>query len=217
MRRAAKPDCRSGSTPHLSRAKNASSGCHCAIGIYRFAEQMWRNNWWRDWESLAIRQINAPPFISDSTADDPHRFEFDLDRAIRDQVIEKLKASPLVALSNGVGPRESGIYALYWKGNLVYVGKAAKDVTKSKRTLRQRLNEHVTKISGRQNITLDEMRCRFLTMESEWWVFAAEFVLTTALKPEWNGCGYGSKIEGRGRPGTERVSRWNQLFPRQED
>ena len=51
--------------------------------------------------------------------DDPHRFEFDhhfdfdLDRAISAQVVEKLEASPLLELVSGVGPAESGIYALY--------------------------------------------------------------------------------------------------------
>ncbi len=146
--------------------------------------------------------------------DDPHHFDFDLDRGIREQVVEKLESSPLLALTKGVGPPVSGIYALYFKDRLVYVGKASKGTTKSKRTLRTRLAEHVVKISGRQNITLDDMQCRYLTLASEWWVFAAEFALITHYQPEWNASGFGSKIEGRGRPGTERVSRWNTLFPK---
>lgn len=145
-------------------------------------------------------------------APDAHAFVFDLDRAIRDQVIEKLRGSPELPLTEDVGPRLSGIYALNHNGRLVYVGKASRETTKSKRDLRARLNEHVTKISGRQNITLAEMTCRFLTFESEWYVFAAEFVLITALSPEWNGSGYGSKVPGKGRPGV-KVSAWNQLYP----
>jgi hypothetical protein len=146
---------------------------------------------------------------------DEHHFDFDLDRGIRAQVVEKLEASPLLHLNKNVGPQESGIYALYFKAKLVYVGKVSKGTTKSKRTLRARLNEHVTKISGRQNISLPEMRCRYLTMASEWWVFAAEFALITHYTPEWNLSGFGSKIEGGGRPGMPgRVSRWNTLFPK---
>ncbi len=151
--------------------------------------------------------------------EDPHRFEFvhhfdfDLDRAISEQVVEKLEGSPLLPLKKGVGPKLSGIYALYFKGNLIYVGKASKGTTKSKRTLGDRLDEHVTKIGGRQNIKLSQMRCRFLTFDSEWWVFAAEFALMVYYDPEWNGSGYGSKVPGKGRPGTDRVSRWNELFP----
>lgn len=75
-------------------------------------------------------------------ADDPHYFDFDLDRGIREQVVEKLEASPLLPLSKGVGPAESGIYALYYRTKKpVYIGKASKGTTKSHRTLRDRLNE----------------------------------------------------------------------------
>jgi hypothetical protein len=135
-------------------------------------------------------------------AEDPHRFDFDLDRGIRAQVVERLEASPMLPLAKGAGPAESGIYALYLKGRLVYVGKATKGLTKSKRTLRSRLSEHVGKIDGRQNISLADMTCRYLTFASEWWVFAAEFALMVHYDPEWNGSGIGSKTPGAGRPGT---------------
>lgn len=146
-------------------------------------------------------------------ADDPHFFEFDLDSGIRDQVVKKLESSPELHLSKNIGPPKSGIYVLYHKDRLVYVGKASRGTTRSKRTLRARLSEHVAKISRRQNITLDEMRCRYLTFRSEWWVFAAEFALITHYNPEWNESGFGSKTPGKGRPGTHRVSRWNEQFP----
>lgn len=144
---------------------------------------------------------------------DPHHFDFDLDRGIRGQVVEKLESTPLLALTRGAGPPVSGIYVLYHKRKLVYVGKASSGTTKSKRTLRARLSEHARKIGQRQNISLSEMRCRYLTFASEWWVFAAEFALITHYRPEWNASGFGSKTPGRGRPGTERVSRWNEQFP----
>jgi hypothetical protein len=144
---------------------------------------------------------------------DLHHFDFDLDRGIREQVVEKLEASPLLPLKKGVGPQLSGIYALYLKGNLVYVGKASKGTTKSKRTLRSRLNEHCGKIDGRQNINCSLMNCRYLTFESEWWVFAAEYALMAHYDPEWNASGFGSKTPGSGRPGTDRVSRWNEKYP----
>jgi len=145
---------------------------------------------------------------------DPHHFDFDLDRGIRLQVVEKLEGSQSLPLTNRAGPQASGIYALYYKGDLVYIGKASKGTTKSKRTLRARLAEHATKIGDRQNIRLDDMSCRYLTFASEWWVFAAEFALISHYHPEWNESGFGSKVPGVGRPGTHRVSRWNELFPK---
>ena len=148
------------------------------------------------------------------TDDDPHHFLFDLDQGIRRQVVDKLESSPSIGLSRGVGPTESGIYALYHKGKLVYVGKASKGTTKSKRTLRARLSEHVGKIEKRRNIQLTEMTCRYLTFDSEWWVFAAEFALISHFGPTWNASGFGSKTPGKGRPGTDLVSNWDQQFPK---
>jgi len=145
---------------------------------------------------------------------DDHHFVFDLDTGIRSQIVRKLESSPLLHLTKGTGPPSSGIYALYYNRNLVYVGKASKGTTKSKRTLRARLSEHAAKISGRKNISLDDMRCRYLTLESEWWVFAAEFALIAHYEPQWNASGFGSKVPGKGRPGTNRVSRWDDLFPK---
>jgi hypothetical protein len=147
---------------------------------------------------------------------DPHAFVFDLDRGIRDQVVQHLESSPLLDLQPSVGPNQSGIYALYYLGNLVYLGKASKNTTKSARSLRARLNEHIGKISKRQNITLSDMKCRFLTFESDWWVFAAEYALIAHFNPEWNTSGFGSKTPGKGRPGTDRVSSWDARFPKIE-
>ncbi len=146
--------------------------------------------------------------------DDVHRFDFNLDQGIRLQVVEKLEASPLLILEKGLGPQESGVYALYFRGVLVYVGKASKGTTRSKRTLRARLGEHISKINGRPAIGKGEMGCRYLTFASEWWVFAAEFALISHYRPEWNESGFGSKTPGVGRPGTDRVSRWNESFPK---
>lgn len=143
-----------------------------------------------------------------------HHFDFDLDRGIQLQVVEKLEGSPLLPLERGVGPPSSGVYALYYRGKLVYIGKASKGTTSSKRTLRARLNEHVGKLADRENIGQGDMACRYLTFASEWWVFAAEFALITHYDPEWNGSGYGSKTPGVGRPGTSRISWWNKSFPK---
>jgi hypothetical protein len=49
---------------------------------------------------------------------DPHFFDFDLDLGIRTQVVEKLESSPLLPLAKGVGPKDSGVYALYHKDKL---------------------------------------------------------------------------------------------------
>jgi hypothetical protein len=145
---------------------------------------------------------------------DLHHFEFNLDKGIRAQVIEALEASRKLSLRKGVGPADSGVYALYYKGELVYLGKASKGTTESGRTLRDRLNEHVDKIASREGITLDDVECRYLTFQSEWWVFAAELALISHYRPTWNKSGFGAKVPGAGRPGTHRISKWDSLFPK---
>ena len=151
-----------------------------------------------------------------AVSSNPHYFQFDLDRGIRNQVVEKLESSPSLLLERGVGPNDSGIYALYFKNELVYVGKASKGTTKSQRTLRGRLAEHVGKLSQRTGIAKDDMTCRYLVFDSEWWVFAAEFALISHYAPEWNASGFGSKTPGIGRPGTDRVSKFDSKFPRKQ-
>jgi hypothetical protein len=105
------------------------------------------------------------------------------------------------------------VYALLIKGDIVYIGKASKGTTKSQRSLRHRLNEHVKKIQGRKNIRLEDVQVQYMTLDSEWWVFAAEFALVSYYKPKLNMSGFGSKTPGRGRPGTDRISDWDRNYP----
>lgn len=142
---------------------------------------------------------------------DRHHFEFEIDIAIRSQVISKLEASPEHPLTLEVAPPASGVYALYRKGKLVYAGKAM-----GATTLKRRLGEHFKKIASRQNIETSEMTCRFLEIESPWFVRAAEDALISCYREkglvEWNGSGFGPHVPGSGRPGI-RVSKWDRDFP----
>ena len=145
------------------------------------------------------RMAAQDPFAS-------HAFEFRIDRAITDQVIEKIESTPLLPLSDTIAPKKKGAYLLYHKGKLVYAGKAMKT------TLKTRLAQHAKKISARRNISLIDMTCRFITIDSNWFCRAAEDALITSYKPLWNMSGFGSKVPGIGRPGI-KVSRWDTLYP----
>lgn len=137
---------------------------------------------------------------------DRHHFVFEIDRAIRTQVIEKLERSPKHPLSEDVAPPEKGVYVLYWKGKLVYAGKALKT------TLKRRLAEHTRKIASRNNISINQMSCRFLVIESDWFIRAAEDALIVGYNPLWNKSGVGSHAPGRGRPGIKQAW-WDKKFP----
>ena len=137
---------------------------------------------------------------------DKHEFVFEFDKAYNHQLIEKFEASPEHPLTPDVAPRVKGVYALYYRGALVYAGKALDT------TLGRRLKEHHNKIAGRQNISASRVTCRFLTMEGDWFVRAAEDALIQHYQPAWQSSGFGSHMPGRGRPGI-RSSRWDAEFP----
>lgn len=121
-------------------------------------------------------------------------------------MIEKFEASPAHPLSEDVAPPAKGVYALYRDGKIVYIGKALDT------TLRRRLAEHARKIAGRRNIQLSNITCRFLVIDSAWFVRAGEDTLIESYDPDWNLRGFGSHVPGRGKPGVRR-SRWDTEFP----
>lgn len=138
---------------------------------------------------------------------DEHEFFFEFDKAYTSQLIEKFEASPQHSLVQNIAPPKKGVYALYHKGKLVYAGKALHT------TLKGRLNDHARKISSRENISLADMKCRFLIIDSDWYVRAGEHALITSYKPAWNASGFGSHVPGRGRPGI-KVSKWDTQYPK---
>lgn len=119
---------------------------------------------------------------------DRHQFFFEFDKAFTAQLIEKFEASPEHTLTEDVAPPQKGVYALYRKGKLVYAGKALQT------TLKRRLAEHTRKIAGRLKISLRGMTCRYLVVESDWFVRAGEHALIESYEPEWNLSGFGSHI-----------------------
>jgi hypothetical protein len=137
---------------------------------------------------------------------DQHNFIFEFDKAFTTQLIQKFEASPAHPLTEDIGPPEKGVYALYWKGKIVYAGKALQT------TLRRRLGEHARKIAGRKKISLAQVACKFLIIESDWFVRAGEHALIESYDPQWNLSGFGSHVPGRGRPGIRR-SKWDTKFP----
>jgi hypothetical protein len=140
------------------------------------------------------------------TVCDRHEFTFEFDKAFTHQLIEKFEASPVHQLTTDVAPRRNGIYALYRNGEIVYAGKALPT------TLKRRLSEHYRKITSRQNVNVEEMTCRFLAIDSDWFVRAGEYALIKTYTPVWNKSGVGSHVPGAGRPGV-RISKFDKLFP----
>ncbi|MGH7985205.1 MAG: Eco29kI family restriction endonuclease [Candidatus Binataceae bacterium] len=102
------------------------------------------------------------------------------------------------------------------KFTLVYVGK-----TSGNGTLRGRLRTHFNKLESRQNISVDQIICRYLEIEYDWNVLFAEHHLIEAPEiaetppPPWNTNGFGSNAPGRGRPGFRQkaATHFDVLYP----
>jgi predicted GIY-YIG superfamily endonuclease len=125
---------------------------------------------------------------------DRHAFRFDVDKAFQDQLVSALETSPEHPLSAPEARSQPGVYVLFRSGLVVYIGQA--------RNLRRRLGEHLNKVENRQGITVEEVTCRFLTLEKMWEVARAEEALIQRYNPEWNGIpGFSMHVPGAGRPG----------------
>jgi hypothetical protein len=145
---------------------------------------------------------------------DRHTFSFNLALAYTTQAVDQFERSPMHLLAKHEAPKRLGVYALYLSNEddkPIYVGKATRI------TLARRLAEHWRKIKGRENTDVDRMWCRYLVIGDvpgeEWVAASAENALIAHYSPKWNRSGIGSHVPGAGRPGTAKVSVFDQMHP----
>ncbi|MFY7064675.1 Eco29kI family restriction endonuclease [Nocardiopsis changdeensis] len=137
--------------------------------------------------------------------DEPsHRAEFRLSitKALKDQLAQslaELEPSPLSMERLNELDKRGGIYQLYHNEHFVYVGKADKN-------LPQRIKIHLKKISGRKNISIDEMKFTCLYVDEDFPAVAPEKLLIAKYRERgeipWNTNGFGNNDPGRQRDGT---------------
>jgi excinuclease ABC subunit C len=99
-----------------------------------------------------------------------HPFRFDEDKAYEDQLVSTLEASPEHSLSAPEAPRRPGVFVIFRGSVPVYVGKA--------KDLRSRLNDHLKRTANRKGINVQEVSCRFLTLDRRWEVLRAKAALS---------------------------------------
>jgi len=106
-------------------------------------------------------------------------FEIDIISALSTQLLDKLtqlSPAPLDPESLSALSSEQGIYQLFHREKLVYVGKAD--------NIKKRLNEHRFKIVGRKNIDVDDMAFVCLYVHPNWTALAPEDALIKHYKSE---------------------------------
>ncbi|MCY0958521.1 MULTISPECIES: Eco29kI family restriction endonuclease [unclassified Streptomyces] len=153
------------------------------------------------------------------------QFRLSITRALGDQLAEaldKLTPAPLTQANlDELDERakveklqsRSGVYQLHHGPDrkLVYVGKADKPLS-------SRLGNHLRKISGRRNISIDEMTFKCLYVAEDFSAVAPEKLLIKKYKASghipWNANGFGNKDPGRNRDRTVlKANHFDMLFP----
>jgi Uri superfamily endonuclease len=115
-----------------------------------------------------------------------------------------MEPKDLRSVTNG-----KGVYQLFHKGELVYVGKAEGQ-------LRSRLERHRAALQGRLNISVADMGFKALRVHKNWSAFATEDAMISHYKKhlKWNGKGFGSNDPGKKRDHTsEKPTTFNSLYP----
>ena len=132
-------------------------------------------------------------------------FEIDIISALSSQLtvaLDSLSEGEMTLPVINALPNSRGVYQLFHENKLVYIGKAD--------SLPKRLREHHHKISGRQNITTNQMGFKCLSVHENWTALAPESSLISHYKSsaddecEWNGIGFGTHDPGRIREKTDK-------------
>lgn len=142
--------------------------------------------------------------------------EFDLPTALQMQLVrlfEQMTPGPLNEDAIQHVAEAQGVYQLFFKGELVYVGKTDADAG-----LRRRLLRHAKKICSRQNMHQDQVSFKAVRV----YVFTAmdledlliKHYRSASVSLDWNLSGFGSNDPGRNRDKSEvKKGHFDSLYP----
>lgn len=142
------------------------------------------------------------------------QFDFDLGQAVIEQLLAHFNSLAIGPLKTNVLRQmrdEPGVYQLFLERELVYVGKADRNV-------RKRLKDHLWKLSGRLNLNPDDLGFKALYIHRNWAPSVHESILINEYRrrgeSEWNASGFGNNDPGRRRDHTDtESSHFDSRFP----
>jgi Uri superfamily endonuclease len=127
-------------------------------------------------------------------------FEFDLPEALLvglTSKLTKMEDAPLVPNNLSCIPEAQGVYMLFHRGGVAYIGK-----TDAEAGLRKRLERHARTIQHRRNLLVDDVTFKAVRI----FVFTAMDLETQLIRHyspvPWNNSGFGSNDPGRERDTT---------------
>ncbi len=143
-------------------------------------------------------------------------FEFDLPSALLEQLVAvfgSMETAPLNRETPSRIPEAQGVYQLFLRDQLVYIGKTDAEVG-----LKRRLERHARKTMHRQNLHPDDVGFRAVQIL----VFSAMDLETALIKryealgqrTAWNHSGFGANDPGRNRDNTRvRDTTYDARYP----
>jgi len=139
-------------------------------------------------------------------------FEFDLPAALLERLVsrfDEIEAAPLLPATVADVPEAQGVYQLWLKNELVYIGK-----TDAAKGLRHRLIRHATTIQHRQNLLPADVSFKAIRV----FVFTAMDLEAQLIAHyggvAWQHSGFGSNDPGRNRDGTKlKPGGYDELYP----
>lgn len=142
------------------------------------------------------------------------RFSLSVTRALSDQMsaaLTELTPARLTAAALADLSEYPGVYQLYHRGELVYVGKADQ-------SLPQRLERHLNKLGGRLNIELADVTFTCLYVDEDLDALAPEKMLIDRFRAQgrvrWNFNGFGNNDPGQQRDTTlYKDDHFDMLYP----
>lgn len=125
--------------------------------------------------------------------------------------IDNLTAAPLTQQNVDAVARRPGVYQIFVHGDLLYVGKADKN-------LHGRLSRHVRAFQGRLNLAPQHVTFKALYVDEDLHSVAPEKLLIARHQStggaEWNHGGFGNNDPGRQRDSSEvKPTHFDALYP----
>ena len=149
-------------------------------------------------------------------------FRFSLPRAVTEQLVERLEKLTSSALTGTAladllefqcaSETTQGVYVIYSDNLATYAGKA--------QNVAERLDKHLLKLLGRQNVDLRKVGYKALLLDENWSTSANEGLLIKHFKDRgecgWNGSGFGPKDTGKNRDDTI-PNKFDNTYPIRND
>ena len=149
----------------------------------------------------------------DNTLFDPTVFEGERNRWVL-LLAKTIAIAPHIKFGEVPGPIAHGIYLLYMRGRLIYIGKSSGDSVSTGNSIFGRLEAHWVKVQNRVGLFPELMTYQVIPIDAEYsgTILQIEQYAIQTYKPYLNRTGFGSANPGHGRR-FQGESKFEKMHP----